>query len=378
MQRSWLIHALIASSVGSAVLLLFSILNDAVALASHSPLVPVSFTATLWNVVGLLPSPASLIGLIPHVISDPLLTPHYRPGAFFAVLFVTALLCLAEAYGLRARQRWALYAMALLILVDFFTQGSDFVSAIRLQWPGIKAAQGSFAGLVTFLFATKRIYLKLCLDTCCAAFLLSDGYGDISLLQTTAPRTNAPPQPTAPACPSRAESTPFQRSNRVVFLATSASVACLVLLLVSNWLVPKSPAGQYDIHARLTPAFLFALLHYGLAAWHTRRATERFGLGLAFACSLGVTAAGFVSGPALLLAMFRAPGAVDPTGSGLVPLALLSLVFLCLNFVLLLASLRSSWLARTEVTSSPIAWTLGFAFPFVTLILMRGIVLNLL
>jgi hypothetical protein len=390
MQRSWLIHALIASSVGSAVLLLFSVLNDAWNLASHSYLVPVPFTGTLWNVVGLLPSPASLVGLIPHVTSDPILTPHYRSPVFFSVLIITALLCLAEAYGLRSRQHWALLAMALFIAVDFLVQASDFSSAIRLQWPVIKEAQGFLAGFVVFSLATKRMFLKLCLDTGCAAFLLSGGYGDVSLFGARAQHANAPrPLPSfPPAMPHQdaanapsvymppVERTPLLRSTRTVFLAACACAATLVLLILSNWLAPATPPGQYDIHARLTPAFLFALLHYGLAAWHTRRAPERFGLGLAFACSLTVSAAGFASGPVLLLALLQRPGQVDPSSSGLMPLAFLTLIFLSINFVLLLGSLRTSWLARSEESSSPMSWTLGFAFPFVMLIVVRGIVLR--
>ncbi len=54
-------------------------------------------------------------------------------------------------------------------------------------------------------------------------------------------------------------------------------------------------------------------------------------------------------------------------GSGLMTIAMLCLLFILGNFVLLLASLRTSGLAQSEATNSPLHWVLGFAFPFATL-----------
>jgi hypothetical protein len=62
--------------------------------------------------------------------------------------------------------------------------------------------------------------------------------------------------------------------------------------------------------------------------------------------------------------------------AGLLPLAFLTLLFVLGNFVLLFASLRTSWLAREDGVQSPISWTLGFAFPFATLLIIRGILLS--
>jgi hypothetical protein len=391
MKRSWLINALIASSVASAVLLLFSALNDAGNLSFHSYLVPIAFTGTLWNIVGLLPSPASLVGLIPHVASDSILTPHYRPVAFFSVLVITALLCLLEAHGLRQRQKWALLAMGLFLLVDLLVQGSSLVGAVRSDWPAFRGVSGLSGGLLGFFLFTKRMFLKLFIDAGCAALLLSDGYGSFSLSSATAPAANLPQSlssvPAAmpseesrnpwPAVAKQVELTPLLRSNRTVFLSACTCIAALSLMIVSKSLAPPPSAGQYDIFARLLPGFLYALLHYALVAWHTRREPERFALGLATACSLTVSASGFASGPVLFLAMFQHPSGIDaPGSSSLMPLAFLTLVFVLANFVLLFASLRTSWLARSEAARSPISWALGFVFPFAVLIVVRGIILQ--
>jgi len=85
MKRSWLIHGLILSSAAAGALLVFTFLNDLYNLTSGTHVVPVTSTGTLWNIVGLPPSPASLIDLIPYFSADPLLTPHYRPCVFFLV-----------------------------------------------------------------------------------------------------------------------------------------------------------------------------------------------------------------------------------------------------------------------------------------------------
>jgi hypothetical protein len=130
MKRSWVIPALMIGSVASAVLPLFSFVNDFLQLLTHYYLVPVSFTGTLWNVIGLVPTPASLVGLIPYISSDLFLTPHYRSFTFFFVQIVAALLCFAEAYLLRRRQPWALYAIIVFLPADFLLQASSFSAVL--------------------------------------------------------------------------------------------------------------------------------------------------------------------------------------------------------------------------------------------------------
>ena len=181
MKRSWVIPALMIGSVASAVLLLFSFVNDFLQLLTHYYLVPVSFTGTLWNVIGLVPTPASLVGLIPYISSDPFLTPHYRPFTFFFVQIVVALLCFAEAYGLRRRHPWALYAIIVFLPVDFLLQASSFSAVIRMQWHAVREVQAFLPAALTLLIYGKRMILKMCLDSGCAAALLLGGYGSSSL-----------------------------------------------------------------------------------------------------------------------------------------------------------------------------------------------------
>jgi hypothetical protein len=83
-----------------------------------------------------------------------------------------------------------------------------------------------------------------------------------------------------------------------------------------------------------------------------------------------------MTAPVLLFA-FLQPSSVAAmsaaAGSGLMTMAMLCLLFILGNFVLLLASLRTSWLAQSEAANSPLHWILGFAFPFATLMALRGI-----
>jgi hypothetical protein len=387
MKRSWLIHVLIIGSLGSGVLLLFSFVNDFLHLLAHFYLVPLAFAQTLWNVVGLLPTPAALTGLLPYMGSDPILTPSYKPFTFFSVQIVVGLLCLSEAYGLRRRQTWALYAMVLFIPVDFLVQAAHLSAAVRMQWPATTEAHGFPAGLATFLFFARRMILKLCLDTGCAAALLLGGYGDFSISGETAPAVNAPlplgpfPMPGQVVNHSWVAAPPVEMpvlfANRIVFWSAIACLGALILLILSKPPASASPPTQFDVYGRLLPGFLFASLHYGLVAWHTRRQPERFGLGLACACSLAVSAAGFVTAPVLFLGLFQRPSPqAAAMTAGLLPLAFLTLLFVLGNFVLLFASLRTSWLAREDGVQSPISWTLGFAFPFATLLIIRGILLS--
>jgi hypothetical protein len=401
MKRSWVIPALMIGSVASAVLLLFSFVNDFLQLLTHYYLVPVSFTGTLWNVIGLVSTPASLVGLIPYISSDPFLTPHYRPFTFFSVQIVAALLCFAEAYGLRRRHPWALYAIVVFLPVDFLLQASSFSAVIRMQWHGVREVQAFLPAALTLLIYGKRMVLKMCLDAGCAAALLIDGYGSSSLSReaatssvpgavptrlaaATAPRPH-PLTPShgeivnhswVPAAPLVAADTPVLRLNRMVFRCAIACVSLLILLLLFKPHAPASSQTQPGLYAHLFPPFLLALLDYGLVAWHTRRRPERFALGLACACSLAVSAAGFMTAPALLFA-FLQPSSVAAmsagVGSGLMTMAMLCLLFILGNFVLLLVSLRTSWLAQSEATNSPLHWILGFAFPFATLMALRGI-----
>jgi hypothetical protein len=390
MKRSWVIPALMIGSVASAVLLLFSFVNDFLELLTHYYLVPVSFTGTLWNVIGLVPTPASLVGLVPYISSDPFLTPHYRPFTFFFVQIVAALLCFAEAYGLRRRHPWALYAVMVFLPVDFLLQASSFSAATRMQWHAVREAQAFLPAALTLLIYGKRMILKMCLDAGCAAALLLGGYGSSSLIGEAAvpPATAPSPHPLAqshgevvnhswvPAAPPVAADTPVLRLNRMVFHCAIVCVSLLILLLFFRPHAPASSQTQPDIYAHLFPSFLLALLDYGLVAWHTRRQPERFALGLACACSLAVCAAGFMTAPVLLFA-FLQPSSVAAVsagaGSGLMTMAMLCLLFILGNFVLLLASLRTSWLAQSEDTNSPLHWILGFAFPFATLMALRGI-----
>jgi hypothetical protein len=390
MKRSWVIPALMIGSVASAVLLLFSFVNDFPQLLTRYYLVPVSFTGTLWNVIGLVPTPASLVGLVPYISSDPFLTPHYRPFTFFFVQIVAALLCFAEAYGLRRRHPWALYAIVVFLPVDFLLQASSFSAAIRMQWPAVREAQAFLPAALTLLIHGQRMILKMCLDAGCAAALLLDGYGNSSLsVEAAAPAATAPrPHPLTsshgevvnhswvPAAPLVADDTPVLRLNRMVFRCAVTCVSLLILLLLFKPRAPGSSQTQPTLYAHLFPSFLLALLDYGLVAWHTRRQPERFALGLACACSLAVSAAGFMAAPVLLLA-FLQPSSVAAVsagaGSGLMTMAMLCLLFILGNFVLLLASLRTSWLAQSEDTNSPLHWILGFAFPFATLMALRGI-----
>ena len=390
MKRSWVIPALMIGSVASAVLLLFSFVNDFLQLLTHYYLVPVSFTGTLWNVIGLVPTPASLIGLIPYISSDPFLTPHYRPFTFFFVQIVAALLCFAEAYGLRRRQPWALYAIIVFLPVDFLLQASSFSAVIRMQWHAIREAQAFLPAALTLFIYGKRMILKMCLDSGCAAALLLGGYGSSSLTaEAAAPAATAPPphpltpshgevvnHSWVPAAPPVAANTPVLRLNRMVFRCAIVCVSLLILLLLFKPPAPTSSQTQPSLYAHLFPSFLLALLDYGLVAWHTRRQPERFALGLACACSLAVSAAGFMAAPVLLFA-FLQPSSVAAVsagaGSGLMTVAMLCLLFILGNFVLLLASLRTSWLAQSEATNSPLHWILGFAFPFATLMALRGI-----
>jgi hypothetical protein len=162
----------------------------------------------------------------------------------------------------------------------------------------------------------------------------------------------------------------------MVFHCAIACVSLLILLLLFKPPAPASSQTQPSLYAHLLPSFLLALLDYGLVAWHTRRQPERFALGLACACSLAVSAAGFMAAPVLLFA-FLQPSSVAAmsagAGSGLMTMAMLCLLFILGNFVLLLASLRTSWLAQSEDPSSPLHWILGFSFPFATLMALRGI-----
>jgi hypothetical protein len=390
MKRPWVIPALTIGSVASAVLLLFSFVNDFLQLLTHYYLVPVRFTGTLWNVIGLVPTLASLVGLIPYISSDPFLTPHYRPFTFFFVQIVAALLCFAEAYGLRRRHPWALYAIIVFLPVDFLLQASSFSALIRMQWHALREVQAFFPAALTLLIYGKRMILKMCLDAGCAVALLLGGYGSSSITeQAAAPVTNAPhPHSLTPshgevvnrswvaAATRAAADTPVSRLNRMVFHCAIACVSLLILLLLFKPPVPASSQTQPSFYAHLLPSFLLALLDYGLVAWHTRRQPERFALGLACACSLAVSAAGFMAAPVLLFA-FLQPSSVAAmsagAGSGLMTMAMLCLLFILGNFVLLLASLRTSWLAQSEDPSSPLHWILGFSFPFATLMALRGI-----
>jgi hypothetical protein len=390
MKRSWVIPALMIGSVASAVLLLFSFVNDFLQLLTHYYLVPVSFTGTLWNVIGLVPTPASLVGLIPYISSDPFLTPHYRSFTFFFVQIAAALLCFAEAYLLRRRQPWALYAIIVFLPVDFLLQASSFSAVLRMQWHAVREVQAFLPAALTLLIYGKRMILKMCLDAGCAAALLLGGYGSSSLAAEAAAPVATALHPHSltlshgevvnhswvPAAPPVAADTPVLRLNRMVFHCAIACVSLLILLLLFKPPAPASTQTQPDIYARLFPSFLLALLDYGLVAWHTRRQPERFALGLACACSLAVSAAGFVAAPVLLFA-FLQPSSVAAVsagaGSGLMTMAMLCLLFILGNFVLLLASLRTSWLAQSEATNSPLHWVLGFAFPFATLMALRGI-----
>jgi hypothetical protein len=390
MKRSWVIPALMIGSVASAVLLLFSFVNDFLQLLTHYNLVPVSFTGTLWNVIGLVPTPASLIGLLPYISSDPFLTPHYRPFTFFFVQIVVALLCFAEAYGLRRRHPWALYAIIVFLPVDFLLQASSFSAVLRMQWHAVREVRAFLPSALTLLIYGKRMILKMCLDSGCAVALLLGGYGSFSLTaEAAAPAATAPPPHSLtpshgevvnhswiPAAPPVAADTAVLRLNRMVFHSAIACISLLILLPLFKPPAPTSSQTQPDIYAHLFPSFLLALLDYGLVAWHTRRQPERFALGLACACSLAVSAAGFMAAPVLLFA-FLQPSSVDAVsagaGSGLMTVAMLCLLFILGNFVLLLASLRTSWLAQSEDTNSPLHWILGFAFPFATLMALRGI-----
>ena len=401
MKRSWVIPALMMGSVASAVLLLFSFVNDYLQLLTHYYPVPVSFTGTLWNVIGLVPTPASLVGLIPYISSDPFLTPHYRPFTFFFVQIVAALLCFAEAYGLRRRHPWALYAIIVFLPVDLLSQASSFSALLRMQWHAVREVQAFLPAALTLLIYGKRMILKMCLDSGCAAALLIGGYGSTSLTGKAAtsaiPRavptrlaTPSAPRPHplttshgevvnhswAPAAPPAGADAPVLRLNRMVFRCAIACFSLLILLLLFKPPAPTSSQTQPDIYAHLFPSFLLALLDYGLVAWHTRRQPERFALGLACACSLAVSAAGFMTAPVLLFA-FLQPSSVAAmsaaAGSGLMTMAMLCLLFILGNFVLLLASLRTSWLAQSEAANSPLHWILGFAFPFATLMALRGI-----
>ncbi len=390
MKRSWVVPALVIGSVASAALLLFSFVNDFLQLLTHYYLVPVSFTGTLWNVIGLVPTPASLVGLVPYISSDPFLTPHYRPFTFFSVQIVAALLCFAEAYGLRRRHPWALYAIVVFMPVDFLLQASSFSAVIRMQWHAVREVQAFLPAALTLLIYGKRMILKMCLDTGCAAALLLGGYGGLSSTgEAAAPVAPAPrplpPTPShgqvvnhsrVPAARPVTADTPVLRLNRMVFRCAIACVSVLILLLLFKPPAPASLQTQPDVYGHLFPSFLLALLDYGLVAWHTRRQPERFALGLACACSLAVSAAGFVAAPVLLFA-FLQPSSVAAVsagaGSGLMTMGMLCLLFILGNFVLLLASLRTSWLAQSEDTNSPLHWILGFAFPFATLVALRGI-----
>lgn len=219
-------------SVASAVLLLFSFVNDFLQLLTHYSLVPVSFTGTLWNVIGLVPTPASLIGLLPYISSDPILTPHYRPFTFFFVQIVAALLCFAEAYGLRRRHPWALYAIIVFLPVDFLLQASSFSTVLRMQWHALREVQAFLPATLTLLIYGKRTILKMCLDSGCAAALL---LGEAAEAAATAPR----PHPLTPshgevvnhswvaAAPPVAADTPVLRLNRMVF---HCAIACVSLL----------------------------------------------------------------------------------------------------------------------------------------------------
>jgi hypothetical protein len=390
MKRPWVIPTLMIGSVASAVLLLFSFVNDFFQLLTHYYLVPVSFTGTLWNVIGLVPTPASLVGLIPYISSDPFLTPHYRPFTFFFVQIVAALLCFAEAYGLRRRHPWALYAIIVFLPVDFLLQASSLSAVIRMQWHAVREVQALLPAALTLLIYGKRMILKMCLDAGCAAALLLGGYGSSSITEeAVAPVTNAPHAHSltpshgevvnhswVPAAPPAAADTPVLRLNRMVFRCAIACVSLLILLLLFKPPTPASSQTQPSLYAHLFPSFLLALLDYGLVAWHTRRQPERFALGLACACSLAVCAAGFMTAPVLLFA-FLQPSSVAAmsagAGPGLMTMAMLCLLFILGNFVLLLASLRTSWLAQSEATNSPLHWILGFSFPFATLMALRGI-----
>jgi hypothetical protein len=375
MKRSWVIPALMIGSVASAVLLLFSFVNDFLQLLTHYSLVPVSFTGTLWNVIGLVPTPASLIGLLPYISSDPILTPHYRPFTFFFVQIVAALLCFAEAYGLRRRHPWALYAIIVFLPVDFLLQASSFSTVLRMQWHALREVQAFLPAALTLLLYGKRTILKMCLDSGCAAALL---LGEAAEAAATAPRPH-PLTPShgevvnhswVPAAPPVAADTPVLRLNRMVFHCAIACVGLLILLLLFKPPAAASSQTQPGLYAHLFPSFLLALLDYGLVAWHTRRQPERFALGLACACSLAVSAAGFMAAPVFLFA-FLQPSSVAAVsvgvGSGLMTIAMLCLLFILGNFVLLLASLRTSGLAQSEATNAPLHWVLGFAFPFATL-----------
>jgi hypothetical protein len=401
MKRSWVIPALMIGSVASAVLLLFSFVSDFLQLLTHYYLVPVSFTGTLWNVIGLVPTPASLIGLLPSISSDPILTPHYRPFTFFFVQIVAAPLCFAEAYGLRRRQPWALYAIIVFLPVDLLLQASSFSAVLRMQWNAVREVQAFLPAALTLLIYGKRMILKMCVDSACAAALLLGGYGRSSLtgeaatsaipsaVPTRLAVASAPrPHPLTPshgevvndswvrAVPPVAADTPVLRLNRMVFHCAIACVSLLILLLLFKPPAPASSQTQPDIDAHLFPSFLLALLDYGLVAWHTRRQPERFALGLACACSLAVSAAGFMTAPVLLFAFFQRSSVAAVSagaGSSLMTMAMLCLLFILGNFVMLLASLRTSWLAQSEATNSPLHWILGFAFPFATLMALRGI-----
>jgi hypothetical protein len=395
MKRSWLIHGLILSSAAAGALLVFTFLNDLYNLTSGPRLVPVTFTGTLWNIVGLPPSPASLIGLIPYFFTDPLLTPHYRPFLFFSVLLVTAALCFVQTYGLRRNASWALYSIFLFCLIDFGGQAVHLARTTVSQWPASAAAPTAFAGFAAFLLASKRMILKVCLDTGCAAALSRGGYGDFSLMGEEQTRAPWPRQPAAPLSNSLADHRPpvlgvpggsagelddqpqLRKSARVVLWGSVACCSVLLLLVVSKPLFPTPSPSQFDLYARLMPSFLVAALQYGMVAWQVRRGPDSFGLGLACACSFGVSAAGFVTGPILFLGLFqRSMPAFADTMPSLKPVALLVLAFIVANFGILFSSLRISWLTRFDTNRSPASWALGFAFPFVLLIVLRAMVFH--
>jgi hypothetical protein len=381
MKRSWLIDALMAACVAAAALLLLSFLNDVWALSTHFYLVPTELTGMLWNLVGLPPSPASLIGVLTHGIEDPFLSTRYKSSEFLAVLITAAALCLIQAFGLRRRQNWAFNTMVLLCAVDFLVQGSDLSRAVREQWREHVSPAG-------FLLADARMMLKLCLDTVCAAALLLDRYGQVSPSRAAAPARwnrvvpSARPLAAPAVLPTPAASDPWlrrplavapaMRSNQIVFASALACLAVLLLLLTSKAFVPAQ-SMTHAVYERIFPALLLASLQYGLVAWHTRKSPERFGLGLGCACSLWVSAVGLWAAPLFVFGLLtQHQNAQAPELAGLGSMAFLVLLFLVADLVLLYSCLRTTYLAREELPRFSATWALGFALPFALLIVFRS------
>jgi hypothetical protein len=170
---------------------------------------------------------------------------------------------------------------------------------------------------------------------------------------------------------------PVFRANGLVFFSAIVCLGAIAFLMLARFAItPDSFA--YSVLHNLSASLLLAGLQYGLIAWHTRAIPESFGLGLATACSLWVSAVGIVTVPMMFLGLAGAPQPGQPLHqevSALTGIALFATVFVLANLVLLLAALRSTWLARSEGAVSFSQWLFGFFLPLLLLYLLRAVAL---